>query len=465
MPAFSAQHGGRPFDARHERAAVKKKPGDPLSLVFPVSLPGRWGLLALPGTEMRSSLGLRPMALAEVSKEADRPCYAVLSDGEELLARVWQLAGRCGLKGSAGAIAPLPVPGPEQDAGAPLVNGLLLTGPEGGFQKMLEVLALSGDPAEGRLARAWERTLAPQPPPEMPCGPGRTLRPCSVRGGGRPLVMAILNVTPDSFSDGGSFATKEAALGRARRMIDEGADVIDVGGESTRPGSAPVSLEEEAGRVLPLIEALASETKVPVSIDTTKAEVARRAVAAGAAIRNDISGMAWDPMMPALAAALDVPVVLNHVRGVPKTMQEHPSYQHVVLEVLLDLAVRVRGVRAAGVPASRIVVDPGIGFGKRVEDNVALLRHLGALDALECPILVGLSRKSFIGALTGRDVGLRRDGTVAAETIAVLAGASILRTHEPAAARDAIRIAAALAGLESSGEPSPSTPGASRVSP
>lgn len=445
--------------------------GEPLCLVFPVAVPGRGGLLTVEGTEMRASLGLRPMALAEVSKEADRPCYAVLSDGEDLLARVWQLAARCGLKGSAGAIVPMPLPGPVGEmegpggGGGPLVNGVLLTGPESGFQKIFEVLMRSGDPAEGRLARAGERALAPPQGPEIPCGTVGTLRPGTLRSGGTPVVMGILNVTADSFSDGGRYAAPQAAIERARQMIDEGADIIDIGGESSRPGSSPVALEEESARVLPVIEALAREGTVPLSIDTTKSEVARRAVAAGASIINDISGMAQDPLMPALAATLGVPVVLNHIRGVPRTMQESPGFQHVALEVLLDLAARVRAVRAAGVKASRIVVDPGIGFGKRVEDNLSILRHLGVLEALECPILVGVSRKSFLGAVTGREVGERRDATVAAETLAVLGGASLLRTHEPAAARDAIAVAAALAGSRIPASPRSSSTGASRVSP
>lgn len=421
------------------------EPADTLCLVFPVSTPGRGHLLPLEGAEARASLGLRPMALAEVVKEADRPCFALISDSEDLLARAWQLSARCGLKGSAGAITPMPLPplAPGEEPG-PLVNGLLLTGPESGFEKMYEVLAVSGDRDEGRLARAGERALAAVSPREIRWR-GGSLQPGSVHRGRRPLIMGILNVTPDSFSDGGRYAGREAAVARAREMAEQGADIVDIGGESTRPGAEAVEMEEEAGRVVPVIEALAGALEVPISIDTTKAEVARRAVEAGAAIINDISGMTMDPLMPALAAALEVPVVLNHLRGVPRTMQDSPEFRHVVMEVLLDLAARVGAARRAGVEADRIVVDPGIGFGKRVSDNLALLRHLEALRALECPVLVGVSRKSFLGALTGREVGHRGSATSAAETLAALAGAEIIRTHDPGAARDALAVAVAMA--------------------
>ncbi|HXI01660.1 MAG TPA: dihydropteroate synthase, partial [Candidatus Saccharimonadales bacterium] len=326
-----------------------------LSLIFQLNIPGRASLVPLEAAELRSSLGLRPMALAELSREADRPCYALLSDSDDLLSRVWQLAGRCGLKGSTGAISPMPLeaagPGGENGraSGGRLVNGVILTGPESGFEKMYEVMAVSGDRDEGRLARAGERALAAAGPQEILLADGRGLRPGSLAEGGRPLVMGILNVTPDSFSDGGRFSDPQSALARARTMIEEGADILDIGGESSRPGSEPVAMEEESRRVLPVIEALARESAVPLSIDTTKAEVARRAVAAGASIINDISGLTMDPLMPALAATLKVPVVLNHIRGVPRTMQESPSFQHVVLEVLLDLAARVRLAEEAGV--------------------------------------------------------------------------------------------------------------------
>jgi dihydropteroate synthase len=258
--------------------------------------------------------------------------------------------------------------------------------------------------------------------------------------------MAILNVTPDSFSDGGRFAEASVAIERGRELADQGADILDIGGESTRPGAEAVGLEEESARVMPVIEGLAGAIPIPMSIDTTKSEVARRALAAGAAIINDISGMTMDPMMAPLAAGSETLVILNHIRGLPRTMQESPDYRHVVLEVLLDLASRVRAVRAAGVDSARIIIDPGIGFGKRVEDNLSLLRHLGSISSLGSPVMVGVSRKSFLGALTGRAVAGRGAGTAAAEAIAALAGAEIIRTHDPAGARDAIAVAAGLAG-------------------
>jgi dihydropteroate synthase len=417
---------------------------DPLCLVLPITIPGRPHLLPLEGAESRGSLGLRPMALSEAVKEADRPCFAILSDDDDLLARGWQLAGRCGLRGSNGAITPMALPLADGTPG-PIVNGILLSGPESGFEKMYEVLALSGDPAEGRLARAGERVLAPPPARDLKWH-GGLLRPARIRQGGRPLVMAILNVTPDSFSDGGRFAEASVAIERGRELADQGADILDIGGESTRPGAEAVGLEEESARVMPVIEGLAGAIPIPMSIDTTKSEVARRALAAGAAIINDISGMTMDPMMAPLAAGSETLVILNHIRGLPRTMQESPDYRHVVLEVLLDLASRVRAVRAAGVDSARIIIDPGIGFGKRVEDNLSLLRHLGSISSLGSPVMVGVSRKSFLGALTGRAVAGRGAGTAAAEAIAALAGAEIIRTHDPAGARDAIAVAAGLAG-------------------
>jgi dihydropteroate synthase len=389
------------------------------------------------------------MALAEGGRETDRPSLAILSDDDHLLARVAELARRCGLTDSYGAIAP-PRPSPEPPregtgyAIRTLVLGTLVSGPRAGLEKMFELLAASGEARELRLARAGEEALAGIVSRELRCGQ-RVLRASRLDRGGRPLVMGILNVTPDSFSDGGRYADPEAAIARGVEMEAQGADIIDVGGESSRPGSEPISLEEESRRVLPVIEALAARVGVPVSIDTTKAEVARRGVGAGATMINDISGMTADLLMSGLVASLRVPVVLNHIRGVPKTMQEIPSYQHVVLEVLLELAVRIRAAREAGVEASRIIVDPGIGFGKRLEDNLALIRHLGVFDALGCPILVGVSRKSFLGAVTGKGPAERFPATLAAEVIAAAAGAEILRTHEPAATRDALKLAGALA--------------------
>jgi dihydropteroate synthase len=383
------------------------------------------------------------MALAVMSREGDLPFLVVLADDEDLLVRAGQVGARCGLKVTPGAIAP-PHPAEATRALPVLVWGSLVLGPRSGFDKLFEVLTLSGDPDEAALARAAETALADPPAHEIRCG-GRTLRAASLDAGGRPLVMGILNVTPDSFSDGGRYAEPAAAVARGEEMASQGADILDVGGESTRPGSSPVPAAEEIRRVLPVVEALAVKGAAPVSIDTTKAEVARAAVGAGASMINDVSGMTMDPGMPAVAAELKVPVVLNHIRGVPRTMQDSPRYEHVVLEVLLDLAVRVRAARLAGVAPSQILVDPGLGFGKRPEDNLALLRHFAVFRSLGCPVLAGASRKSFLGAVTGRGVRDRAAATLAAEVLAAAAGAHILRTHDPASAVDALKVAQAVA--------------------
>ncbi|MBI3448876.1 MAG: dihydropteroate synthase [Acidobacteria bacterium] len=282
-------------------------------------------------------------------------------------------------------------------------------------------------------------------PREIVCGKV-TLRAASLAAGGRPLVMGILNVTPDSFSDGGRYATTEAAVARGVELVEQGADILDVGGESTRPGSARVDAATEIARAVPVVEALAVRVKAPISIDTTKALVARRAASAGATIVNDVSGLAMDPEMAGAVADLGLPVILNHLRGVPETMQALADYQHVVLQVLLELAARCRAAKEAGIAASKIVVDPGFGFGKRPADNYTLLRHLGVFRALGAPILAGVSRKSFLGAATGRAVADRAAATLAAEVIAASAGAEILRTHQPRETIDALHVARAAFG-------------------
>jgi len=391
------------------------------------------------------------MALSEIGREGGRAVFAVLSDDEDLHARAAQLGPRCGLKVTPGAITPThtvnPIPAGREHASAPvLVSGTLASGPRAGFEKMFEVLSVSGDSREAALARQGLMALdGASPAHEIPCGP-HVLRPGCVDRGMRPLVMGVLNVTPDSFSDGGRYADLPSAAARGVEMAEQGAQIIDVGGESTRPGSQSVSAEEESRRVLPVIESLAGKIGVPISIDTTKAEVARRAAAAGATMLNDISGMTMDPLMPSLAAGLGIPVILNHIRGIPRTMQDSPSFEHVVLQVLLDLAVRVRAAVEAGVAPSKIVVDPGVGFGKRVEDNLAILRHLRIFRSLGCPVLVGVSRKSFLGAITSRAVSDRLAATLAAETLAAAAGADVIRTHDPASTLDALKVALSVAG-------------------
>jgi len=262
----------------------------------------------------------------------------------------------------------------------------------------------------------------------------------------RTRVMGILNVTPDSFSDGGDFATREAALRHARQMVADGADLIDVGGESTRPGAPPVSVAEELDRVIPVIEALAGELAVPVSVDTSKPEVMRAAVAAGAGLINDVAALRR-PGALAAAAALRVPVCLMHMQGEPGTMQQDPAYGDVVAEVAAFLAGRLAACEAAGIPRERLLVDPGFGFGKTLAHNLALLRGLPRLASLGVPVLAGLSRKSMIGALLGGvPVGERLHGSVAAAVLAVERGAAIVRVHDVGPTVQALRIVAAVGG-------------------
>ncbi len=259
----------------------------------------------------------------------------------------------------------------------------------------------------------------------------------------RPLIMGVLNVTPDSFSDGGRFSPKGAAVRRALQMVREGAGIIDIGGESSRPGALPVSEKEELRRVIPVIAALRKKSAVPISIDTVKPAVAEAALAAGADIINDISGFR-NPAMAAVAARRKVPVVVMHMKGEPRTMQKDPRYKDVVAEVAGWLKAQCAMLERQGV--KKIIVDPGIGFGKSVAHNMALLRGLGRIAALGYPLLVGASRKSFIGALTGAPVDDRLPGTLAAHLWAVQEGASIIRVHDVAAHRQALLVAAALSG-------------------
>ncbi|RME42193.1 MAG: dihydropteroate synthase [Deltaproteobacteria bacterium] len=259
----------------------------------------------------------------------------------------------------------------------------------------------------------------------------------------RTHIMGILNVTPDSFSDGGRFLRPEAAIGRALEMIEEGADLLDIGGESTRPGAQPVDTATEIARVVPVVEAIAARTEVPISIDTTKAEVARRALEAGADIINDISAARFDPQIVEVAARFEAPMVLMHIRGTPQTMQNDLHYDDVVAEIEGYLRERIATLRGRGL--SRFILDPGIGFGKGLEHNLILLRRLSVLLPLGYPILVGVSRKSFIGALTGVSRPADRlAGTIAAQTAAILNGAAIVRAHDVKAAVEAARVADAL---------------------
>ncbi len=255
-----------------------------------------------------------------------------------------------------------------------------------------------------------------------------------------PMVMGILNVTPDSFSDGGRFVTTSLALEQARRMHAEGAVVIDVGGESTRPGASPVSAEEEIERVIPVIEAIAAELPTRISIDTSKPAVMREAVASGACMINDVRALRQEGAVET-AAGLGVSVCLMHMQGEPRTMQADPRYHDVVTEVRDFLVERAGECERAGIPRSRIFIDPGFGFGKNLEHNLRLLAELGALVATNYAVMVGLSRKSMIGTLLDRPLDDRVQGSVALALMAYLNGARLIRVHDVAPTVDALRIA------------------------
>jgi dihydropteroate synthase len=276
----------------------------------------------------------------------------------------------------------------------------------------------------------------------LPPGPGYLLGACCRIELDRPRLMGVLNVTPDSFSDGGRFLPVEAALAQARRMVGEGADLIDIGGESTRPGAPAVSGQQELDRVLPVIEALRRELPIPLSIDTTKSAVAAAALAAGAMFVNDVSGLTFDPAMAATVAASGAGLFVMHTRGRPATMQADTRYADLVGEVRESLERSVASAVAAGVAPERIAIDPGIGFGKDVPGNLELLRRLGEFAALGRPILLGTSRKSFIGRVLGQEDPLARQaGTLATVALGVAAGAWLFRVHEVGPAREAALMA------------------------
>jgi dihydropteroate synthase len=262
----------------------------------------------------------------------------------------------------------------------------------------------------------------------------------------RPLIMGIVNVTPDSFSDGGLFAAAKSAIAHARLLIEEGADIIDIGGESTRPGAQAVSVGEERGRVLPVLEAL-NECGVPLSIDTSKPELMRDAIRAGAAMINDVNALRA-PGALQIAAGSDAAVCFMHMQGTPQTMQVDPRYDDVVNEVKSFLTARVEAAQAAGIPRERIVVDPGFGFGKTKEHNLELFRKLDNFAELGVPVLVGLSRKSVLGKLTGRETADRVHASIASALLAVSKGAVIVRVHDVAATRDALAVYNALKQAE-----------------
>lgn len=259
----------------------------------------------------------------------------------------------------------------------------------------------------------------------------------------RPRIMGILNVTPDSFSDGGRYTDVPAALARARQMVEEGADIIDVGGESTRPGAQEVSVEEELLRVIPVVEALASQLPVPISVDTSKPEVMRAAVAAGAGLINDIRALR-EPGALEVVAELDAAVCLMHMKGQPRTMQNDAHYDEVVDEVVGFLHARLAACEAAGISHERIVLDPGFGFGKSLQHNLQLLHGLDAFSEFDLPLLVGISNKTMIGAILDAPVESRLYGSLAAAVLAVEAGAHIIRVHAVAPTHDALAVCQAV---------------------
>lgn len=290
--------------------------------------------------------------------------------------------------------------------------------------------------------------------PHLDCA-GRTLQL------DRPRILGIVNVTPDSFSDGGAHDTTDAAVAHGLRLVEEGADALDIGGESTRPGSAEVPADEELRRVLPVIERLARDTQVPISIDTSKPEVMRAAVAAGAGLINDVYALRRDGALEA-AADLRVPVILMHMLGEPRSMQDAPHYDDVVADVHRFLADRIFACEMAGIAKKHIVVDPGFGFGKTLDHNLVLLANLARFVDLGVPVLAGLSRKRSIGEITGRDVQARVHGSVAAHLLAAERGAMLLRVHDVAATRDALAVWQALRPhvpkIAASGKPAPRSP-------
>jgi dihydropteroate synthase len=261
-------------------------------------------------------------------------------------------------------------------------------------------------------------------------------------------IMGILNITPDSFSDGGRHFSLQAASEQAQRMIEEGVDIIDIGGESTRPFAEPVSTEEELRRVIPVIEAIRKKHSTPISIDTTKAEVARQALAAGADIINDVSALRHDPAMLDLLRSTSVPLIIMHMKGTPGNMQINPQYDNVVEEIISFFVGKLEWLRNNGIDPARVTIDPGIGFGKSVEHNLSLLKHLERFKKLGQPLLLGHSRKRFLGELTGREEADRDIPTAVVTALALCKQVDIVRVHNVAVSRDAINIAQAILAAE-----------------
>ena len=262
--------------------------------------------------------------------------------------------------------------------------------------------------------------------------------------GRRTLIMGILNITPDSFSDGGRYAAYTEAVGHAFELISQGADILDIGGESTRPGSDPVPLDVELERVIPVISAIRENSDIPISIDTNKAELARRAISAGADMINDISSLRFDPDMPRVAAESGVPLILMHMLGTPRTMQKNPVYSSLIPEIIAFLENSVRFAVDSGIEREQIIIDPGVGFGKTVAHNLSIIRDLEAFACLDRPILLGVSRKRFIGTILDRMEEERELGTAVANAWGVAGGAHILRVHDVSYHREAAAMADAI---------------------
>jgi len=259
-----------------------------------------------------------------------------------------------------------------------------------------------------------------------------------------PLMMGIVNLTPDSFSDGGRYVTVDQAVERAVALVAQGADILDLGAESTRPGAMPVGEQEEMDRLLPVLHEVVKRTAVPISVDTMKSRVAREALNAGASIINDVTALRFDPDMAAVVAQYGAGVVMMHMQGTPKTMQTAPRYDNVVKDVRMFFLERIAAAERAGIAKSQIVLDPGFGFGKLLIHNLELLNHLPSFDQLGCPMLVGLSRKAFLGKILDRPVQDREWGTAAAVALAVDRGAAIIRVHDVASMKDVMMVAAAV---------------------
>jgi len=258
-------------------------------------------------------------------------------------------------------------------------------------------------------------------------------------------IMGVVNVTPDSFSDGGLYFNKDKAVQHALKLVEEGADILDIGGESTRPGSGPVSLEEEIRRTIPVIQAVSKETDIPISIDTYKADVARQAVDAGASIVNDISGLRFDPEMPKVVAKYNVPVIIMHIKGRPKDMQQSPRYEALIPEILDYLRISIRLAAKFGIPEDMVIIDPGIGFGKTFEHNLEIINNLREFTFFGKPVAVGVSRKAFIGKILGdAPPSERLEGTAAAVAISIFNGANIVRVHDVREMSKIVKVADAI---------------------